>query len=393
MPTAILDLDVQKPLPEIEGLSGYDHALVLIRAAGRPVGKTQVPVTNGRVDQRILSEAVLDAAATMLWENMLRSWIEGAEVLKPVFPTATVAICTRDRTDDLKRCLDALVEMPDEGQEILVVDNAPATDATRTLVADYPRVRYVLEDRPGLDCARNRALHEAQGEIVAFTDDDSVPDPNWLRAILPNFSDPLVLCVTGLTMPLELETEAQEWFERMSTFNRGFKRRVFDMTNHNPLAAGQVGAGVNMAVRRTILEKVGPFVEALDAGTPTHSGGDHEMIVRILRNGYRIVYEPEALNWHRHRQTWQALRKALYGYGVGVYASFTHHLVEHGEWGVLRLAWGWFRSSHAKNLARILLRRPTAPPLDLVTAELKGCFVGPWAYFKSRRRYPLRHHV
>lgn len=392
MPTAVLELDLNVPLPSIQAEARYDHALFLIRMSGRPVGRVELPLVEGSVPPDVLSTAILEAAGWGLWEETLRHWLEGPSPPTGNLPTATVAVCTRDRPDDLKRCLDGLMDLPDDGQELLVVDNAPGTDATRALVASYPKVRYVREDRPGLDCARNRALREARGEIVAFTDDDSVPDPNWLRALLPAFADPLVLCATGLTMPLELETEAQEWFERMSTFNRGFRRRVFDLTNHNPLAAGPVGAGVNMALRRRVVDVVGPFVEALDAGTPTQSGGDHEMFVRILRNGYRIVYEPQALNWHRHRQSWEALRKALYGYGVGVYAGFTHHLIEHREWGVFRLAWGWFRHSHAKQLARIVLRRPTAPPLGLVLAELRGCFVGPWAYLVSRRRYPLDQH-
>src|SRR6266567_2037807 len=83
--------------------------------------------------------------------------------------------------------------------------------------------------------------------IVAFNDDDALPDPNWLRVLLRNFADPLVVCVTGLTMPMELETEAQEWFERCSSFVRGFTRTVYDQTRLHPLAAGKVGAGANMA--------------------------------------------------------------------------------------------------------------------------------------------------
>ena len=309
--------------------------------------------------------------------------------LPSALPSATVAVCTRDRPDDLRACLDALMRLPDDGQEILVVDNCPSTDATERLVANYcgyDRVRYVRDDRPGLDVARNRALREARSEVVAFTDDDAMPDPGWLRALLPGFGDPQVLCVTGLTLPSELETEAQEWFERLGGFGRGSTRTVFDSRTHNPLAAGRIGAGVNMALRRTVVREVGFFDEALDAGTPTHSGGDHDLFTRILTAGYRIVYEPGALNRHRHRRTWEELRATLYGYGVGVYAAWTRSLLVEGELSVIATAWGWFRHGQLRKLARSLLRRPGCVPLDLVLAELRGCAVGPFAYLRSRRR-------
>ncbi len=302
----------------------------------------------------------------------------------------TVAVCTRDRPEDLRACLDALMRLPDDGQEILVIDNCPACDATERLVATYDRVRYVREDRPGLDVARNRALRQARGAVVAFTDDDAMPDPGWLRALLSGFGDPQVLCVTGLTLAAELETEAQEWFERLGGFGRGYTCTVFDARTHNPLVAGRVGAGVNMALRRTVIQEVGFFDEALDAGTPTRSGGDHDLFTRILAAGYRIVYEPEALSRHRHRRTWEELRDTLYGYGVGVYAAWTRSLLADREIGVLAVAWGWFRHGQLRKLARSLLRRPGCVPLDLVLAELRGCAVGPFAYLRSRRRLRVR---
>ena len=81
-------------------------------------------------------------------------------------------ICTRDRVKHLRRALRSLVEQAVPPAEILVVDNAPRTDCTRVLVCEeFPSVRYVRELVLGLDFARNRALREAQSEIVAFLDD------------------------------------------------------------------------------------------------------------------------------------------------------------------------------------------------------------------------------
>jgi hypothetical protein len=121
-------------------------------------------------------------------------------------------------------------------------------------------------------------------------------------------------------MPLELETEAQEWFERYSPHGRGFGRVVFDGAHCNPLIVNLVGVSASMALRSSAIDFIGLFDEALGAGTPTVGGEDCELFARILRSGYRIVYEPRALSWHRHRRTWEELRNTLQGYGVGVYA-------------------------------------------------------------------------
>ena len=386
MPTAILDIDLETIPREVVGLTDYERAFVLIRFRGRPVGKATVKVFNGRIGGDELREQLLEAAGELPWKFWLRDFLDWEPTGNLQLPTVTVAICTRERTDDLAKCLSSIEKLRDQPLEILVIDNAPKTQRTRDLVRElFPNIHYVCERKPGLDWARNRALSEARGEIVAFIDDDAVADPEWLRGLLINFEDPLVACVTGLTLPLELETPAQEWFEVHCPFGKGFRRKLFKGDTHNPLLTGQIGAGVNMALRREKILEFGGFDPALDAGTPTHSGGDHELFSRIIASGYSIVYEPQALSWHRHRRTWEELRKALYGYGVGVYALLTRTICVEREWAALKIAFGWFRHDQFPKLMRALFRRPGHEPLALLVAELRGCCVGPIAYFQSRR--------
>jgi glycosyltransferase involved in cell wall biosynthesis len=386
MPTAVLDVDADALPAGLTLAARYGRALILVRWRGIPVGQIALPVRDGVVRAERLREAVREATGATVARRALHRLLAGDDGAAASPPPATVAVCTRDRPDDLARCLAALARLPDDGQEILVVDSASAGDATRDVVdrhAALPGLRYVREDRPGLDVARNRALREARHEIVAFTDDDATPDPGWLRALTRGFGDPRTLCVTGLTLPLELETEAQEAFERTNGFGRGFDRVTYDGTRQNPFLVGRIGAGVNMALRRSVLAHVGAFDEALDAGTPTHSGGDHDMFVRILTAGYTIVYEPAALSRHRHRREWDALRRTVHGYGVGVYAVLTRHLLA-GELAPLGIAVGWARAQ-GRELVRSLVRWPGSTPLDLVLAELRGCAAGPGAYVASRR--------
>lgn len=387
MATAILDLEISKLPPEITVEERYSKALVLIRLHGKPIAQAQIPVVGGRIEGSQLRETLMNAAGDNLWKNWLYDALEWDE-RGPVqtIPIATVAVCTRDRPEDLRRCLDALMLLPDDGQEYLVIDNCPATDATMELVKNYPKVRYVREDVAGSSTARNRALLEAKGEVIALTDDDAVPDPNWLRSLLWNFSDPRVMCVTGLVMPLELETEAQEWFERYSPHGRGFERRIFDGAHCNPLIVAPVGVSASMALRKSSIDCIGLFDEALGVGTPAKCGEDHELYTRILTAGYRIVYEPRAVSWHRHRREWEDLRKVMYCYGVGVYAFWTRTLVKNRELGVPLLAWGWLRYKQIPELFASLRKQPDAVPSDLLLAQLRGCLNGPMAYFASRKR-------
>lgn len=388
MATAVREVDLERIPPVLTGLEGYSSALILIRWRGHPVGKAEIAVDDGRIDGAVLNRLLYESLDWSFWRRWVADHLKWAAPHTTEAPgPATIAVCTRNRPDDLRRALEALMRLPDDGQEVLVVDNAPSDDATLRLVKGYPKVRYVHESRAGLDVARNRAIREARFDIVAFTDDDAAPDPSWLRNLVRNFADdPLVMCATGLTMPLELETEAQVAFERYSPFGKGFRRRIFDGIVHDPLLVGDVGSGNNMALRRTVVDLVGPFDEALDGGTPTRTGGDHEMFSRILAAGYRIVYDPDALNWHRHRRTWEELRQTLYSYGTGVYAMWTRSLIMSGEVGVLHRGWRWFSGYQLPALIRSALRRPGKPPVDLLLAELRGCAAGPWLYLTSRRR-------
>ncbi|MGH7657415.1 MAG: glycosyltransferase family 2 protein, partial [Gemmatimonadales bacterium] len=314
MATAILDLELTGLPASIPVPGEYGHALVLVRFKGDPVGQVRLPVRDGRIgdDSVPLPVELARNCDAVLWSRWAGVRFGAGSPPPDHLPSVTTAVCTRDRPEDLERCLQAISRLDPKPDAVIVVDNAPSSDATRLLVAQHPGVRYVREDRPGLDAARNRALREVTTEIVAFTDDDAMPDPRWLGALLPDFRDPGVLCVTGLTLAAELETEAQEVFEFASGFGRGFRRRTFSWLNQNPFAVGAVGAGVNMALRRKVVTLVGEFDEALDAGTPTRSGGDHAMFTAILTAGYEIVYEPRALTRHRHRRSRKELLDAIH---------------------------------------------------------------------------------
>jgi len=390
--TAIREVELSAPLTAIDDLPS-PRCMLVFRWRGRVIGRTFTHVEGGSIERDRLQSLVTSS----LGREALRCWLDEhlgydqGVVIAPRPLTATVAICTRERPSDLRRALAGVLRLRPAPFEAIVIDNAPETDATRRVVDEFAGVRYVHEPERGLDVARNRALRTARGDVVAFTDDDAVPEPAWVGSLMPGFQTPRVVCVTGLTLPIALDTEAQELFEEHCTFARGFRRRVFDGQIDNPLAVGPVGAGANMAVLREDVLRLGGFDERLDGGRPTRSGGDHEMFTRILRAGNRIIYDPSAVSWHRHRSTMDEVRQTVYGYGVGVYAMWTGLLLEAREPGVLRLAWEWFRHSQLRALLPGDKRRPAVRAL--VRDEIRGCLHGPRAWFAARRLEEKRHQA
>lgn len=306
-------------------------------------------------------------------------------------PSVTVAVCTRDRPDDLARCLDALQALRYPALELLVIDNAPATADTERLVRARAGVRYAREPRPGLDWARNRAIAEAGGEILAFTDDDVVVEPDWAGALAAVFrDDPRVGAVTGLVEPLELETEAQRLFERYRSFARGSARvRAEAGPGTGPVAprygmTGSFGTGANMAFRRRLFAELGGFDPCLGAGTVTRGGDDLEIFFRVLKAGWALVYEPAAMVRHRHRRELDELVGQIRDHGISFSSYVVREAALHADerWAFARL-WAWWVS---KTCYRVLRPKsaPAAPMRRLALAELDGLVRGLGRYRRAR---------
>jgi GT2 family glycosyltransferase len=309
----------------------------------------------------------------------------------------SVIVCTHERPDDLARCLESLAGSERDGHEVIVVDNAPVTNRTSMVVERFG-MRYVVEPRLGLNRARNAGVANATHDIVAFVDDDVVVSQSWLRALGACFADPAVGCATGLVLPLELETAAQEVFELYCRYRCSIRPRVYSRAVLRPSAAAVVGIGANMAYRRHLLIDLGAFDVRLDAGTPTRAGGDTDMFARVLDAGQVIAYSPSAYVWHRHRRTAHELRSCVFGYSVGTYSVLTKRVFEQHDLGALVTASRWLIGPLV-NAARAKLARRRWLPWDVVLADTAGAACGPFCFgyeaWRSRgrtNRAPMRRY-
>ncbi|MEV6616073.1 glycosyltransferase [Streptomyces sp. NPDC051051] len=341
-PVQIADLDLEpgpggggvlRPGPGSPPVT-HGEVFLLVRRGGRPVAALLGRVPEGADPRAVLTELARRHPAGGPAPTPAAAPAPGAT--GSAVPFTTVVIATRERADRLAHALDSMLAQDHPDFEIVVVDNAPVTGATRDLVGHEhaERVRYVTEPVPGLAVAHNTGLAAARGDVVAFTDDDVVADPRWLTELTAPFAaDPGLGCATGLILPARLRTPAQVLLESHGGFAKGFAPRTYDPVDPPadeplfPFTAGRFGSGANMAFRTGVLREVGGFDPATGAGTSARGGDDLYGFVRVLAQGHRLRYTPQALVWHHHRETWQDLETQAYGYGAGLTAYLTALLV------------------------------------------------------------------
>lgn len=410
-PARMMEVELTEPLPAVSYDGQHHRAWVLARLHDEPVGTCIIQLderglTPGQLGARLwpeLSEPVTRRFTqaglprpTMLTGSGLASdpaaWpflLRRREVLAAA-PFISIVVCTRDRVPELESCLRHLDRQEYPAFEVVVVDNAPTSDAVRVLVeARQSRInyRYAVEPRGGLSWARNAGIAAAFGEIVAFLDDDEEPDPNWLAGLATGFArGDDIGCVTGIIVPARLDTQVEWWFEAAGGHSkgRGFTSAIF--SRHGPQSPlyplPPFGAGGNMAFRREALARIGGFDVALGTGTPTRASEDTLALTLVLLAGYRIAYEPAALMRHYHYQDIDSLGRQMHGYGAGLtayYAALLRHRpgVFPALLRLLPAAVGYLRGgTDTGTVPRVLAA-------ELKRRQRRGMLAGPVAYSES----------
>jgi GT2 family glycosyltransferase len=213
----------------------------------------------------------------------------------------SVVIATYQRPDLIGGCLGALDRQSTPPLEVIVVDQSPDS-RTRDIVQGRPAgpapVRYLHSDRAGLSLARNIGVRASSGAIVAFTDDDALPEPGWIEAIANAFAStsPRAGLVGGRTLPL-WERPRPGWFPA----SYEYLLPVFDPGGDlGPFPAGCLPPGVNLAVDREVVDRIGGFHEDVGQRPGWNATGDDSYFAwRAIEAGIPIYYQPSAVVHHR----------------------------------------------------------------------------------------------
>jgi len=255
----------------------------------------------------------------------------------PAGAARVVVICvpTHRRPKMLGALLEGLGRLafrgPHPRARLVVVDNDPLGSARAVCDAAGPRLgwplRYVLEPRRGIAVARNTAIREAgpDADLIAFVDDDEVPDPRWLDELLRVQASHHADVVAGPAVPQFLPG-APPWLTRGGPFHRRRYR-----TGSRPRAVSTN----NVLIRREVFARLGGFDERL----ALIGNEDRHFFLRARRAGVRIVWADEALvhEWippSRARVRWLLRRK----YRSGANTSLMHELLGASAWRQTLLA-------------------------------------------------------
>jgi glucosyl-dolichyl phosphate glucuronosyltransferase len=237
----------------------------------------------------------------------------------------SVVVCTYNRAGSLSITLDSLAaqRMPESiAWEAIVVDNN-STDRTREVSESYCLrysgiFRYVFERQQGLSRARNAGIRAAEGDVVAFTDDDIIAEPTWLNNLTAPLVDQRWAGGGGRVVPPP-DLNLPEWLTVGGDKDLvGALLPIFDLGPD----AGEMKRppyGANMAFRKSMFERHGTFrVDLGHCGGKLLSGEDTDFGNRLISAGERLHYEPSAVVHHpvpEERLTKRYFRTWWFDYG------------------------------------------------------------------------------
>jgi GT2 family glycosyltransferase len=259
----------------------------------------------------------------------------------------SILICTRNRSEKLKRTLEAIcaLEVPFGAQyEVLVLENGPEITG---MTGAWEELESVFRGRlqrfhlpvSGKSSAANSGFAISRGEIISFLDDDILPRKDWLSVIFQEFSaDSELAAISG---PVELLNKE----ELPVAIRRQDARTVFGSVTD----AYNLFIGCNFAVRRAIVEKIGLFDPNLGPGRPIKTNEDVDFFYRAWKTGQKLVYVPSLYVYHGHgRRSPREETDIKRAYTVGRGAFFAKHIF-HGDAALVRTIY-WEIQSEIRSL-------------------------------------------
>jgi glycosyltransferase involved in cell wall biosynthesis len=211
-------------------------------------------------------------------------------------PKIALVVCTRNRADKLDAFFESLKHIQcDSSWELVLVDNG-STDATGDCLMNFAlafakRATVLTEPRPGLGRARNCGWRAATAPVIAFTDDDCYPAPDYLNRLLTTFAMPEVGFAGGKTL----------LFDSSDAPITIYDHPVEQIYPPDHFIVGGVIHGANMAFRRQTLVDIDGIDDHLGAGTP-FAFEDVDAQLRALAARWVGKYDPNAIVYHHHRR-------------------------------------------------------------------------------------------
>ncbi|MFB6218758.1 MAG: glycosyltransferase family 2 protein [Halobacteriaceae archaeon] len=258
-------------------------------------------------------------------------------------PSVAVVIPTYDRPQLLRTAVEAVLDQSHRPDEVILVDDGSGDEQRqylRDLAEREALVEVIYQENRGPAAARNRGWRAADSDVVAFTDDDCRPPPNWLEAFVEGYREYPEVAGVGSWLAPPDEVAERNAFARFHTF---LNREVYEFGDQ-PVVGGEevpVGGTGSMSYRREVLAEMGGFDESF----PAAAGEDADLKERVTAAGHQLLLVPVAVE---HRQQYSL-------------SQFVEESVRRGE-GV-----HYFQRKHGtpRGPVRILAGLLAAPALGL----------------------------
>jgi GT2 family glycosyltransferase len=215
------------------------------------------------------------------------------------WPRISVVVCSHNGSRTIEDCLAGVAALNYPDYECIVVDDG-STDATAEIAREHG-AQLIQTEKAGLSVARNLGLEASTGEIVAYIDDDTVPDREWLRYLACAFRESGHAAIGGPNLSLPDRALVEDSVGR-SPGNPTHVLLTDEEAEHIP--------GCNMAFRKAALQEIGGF----DARFRV-AGDDVDICWRVQEQGWTIGFHAGAVVWHRRRDSVRAFLKQQIGYG------------------------------------------------------------------------------
>jgi GT2 family glycosyltransferase len=222
-------------------------------------------------------------------------------------PFFSIIIPTYDRPEELLACVQTLKQLdyPRDRFEIIIVDDGSRVPVNLSGHHNQDGITLLRQNRAGPASARNMGAEKARGEVLAFTDDDCRPSPQWLRELTNAFAHSPLSLIGGRT----INGLAENYY---STASQIIVEEVYGyfFRRNSPL---RFFASNNMALPVDLFKKCGGF----DASFRTSE--DRDFCDRWIRQGHPMVYVPEAIVYHYHHLTLTTFCRQHFNYGRGAW--------------------------------------------------------------------------
>jgi glycosyltransferase involved in cell wall biosynthesis len=238
----------------------------------------------------------------------------------------TVLIATHNGADTLDRTLRRLteIEAPPGGWKLVIVNNA-STDETRDIIHRYATelpLEYLEENRVGKNFAMNTGLGRLEGDLLVCSDDDVIPDSDWLVELRAGVDRHKQASLFGGTIDPLYEVQPPAWLTRTV-----WTTLLFAETDHS-LPEGEITEaaifGPNMAVRSEVIRNGARFAERFGpVGRSGMMGSETEFIARMARQGHKMCFLPRARVRHivqKSQLKWRWMLKRCYRHGRTMFA-------------------------------------------------------------------------